>query len=117
MAAPKKKDLSQLTAFIRQGTTELQKLRPEQRGIHSAVKETTEEGPAKRERFTVNLDPETIEWARRAVVHTLGLTLSGLVEEALARELSRREKQNGGPFPTSTATPKKGRPVKLRGDK
>ena len=115
--AAKKKVLSNLDAFIHQGTTELAKLRPEQRGIKATVKEATEPTKAKRERFTVNLDPDLIEWARRAVVHTLGHTLTGLMEEAITRELDRREKKNGGPFPTSTATPKKGRPVKLKGDK
>lgn len=114
MAAKKKTTSPDLSAFIHQGTTELAKLRPAQRGI-TVPKEEPQEGKARRERFTVNLDPSLIEWARRAVVHTLGLTLSGLMEEALTRELERREKKNGEPFPTSTATPKKGRPVKLKG--
>jgi hypothetical protein len=37
------------------------------------------------------------------------------MEEALTRELVRREKKNGEAFPTSAMTPKKGRPVKLKG--
>ena len=114
MATKPKKDLSQFSSFIEQGVGELAKQSPAQRGIRVPV-EAKKETRAKRERFTVNLDPDLIEWARRAVVHTLGLTLSGLMEEALTRELERREKKNGEAFPTSDLTPKKGRPVKLKG--
>jgi hypothetical protein len=117
MSTPKKKPDTQAAAsWITQGRAELHQQSPAQRGIqhpNSSQQEKVER--PKRERFTVNLDPSLIEWARRAVVHTLGLTLSGLMEEALTRELVRREKKNGEAFPTSAMTPKKGRPVKLKG--
>jgi hypothetical protein len=71
---------------------------------------------AKRKRFTVNLAAGLIEWARRATVFTPGQSLSGLVEEALTRELKRLEKARGEAFPSTTATPKKGRPIVLKGD-
>ena len=71
---------------------------------------------AKRERFTVNIGNDVIEWARRATVFTPGMSLSGLVEEALTRELKRREKERGEAFPTTTMTPKKGRPIVLKGE-
>ena len=69
-----------------------------------------------RKRFTVNLDTDLIEWARQAVVFTPGLSLSGLVERALTSELERMVKSRGKAFPTTTFTPKKGRPVVLKGD-
>jgi hypothetical protein len=116
MAAKKKTTSTNLSAFIHQGTTELAKQTPAQRGIRAAVKETTEKTTKpNRERFTVNLPPDLIEWARRAVVHTLGLTLSGLMEEALTKELSLRERKNGEAFPTSARALKRGRPVRLKG--
>lgn len=111
----KKKDLSTgYSSFIHKGTSELDDLKPAQRGIHTAVKETHEPAQPNRERFTVNVYPDLLEWARRAVVFTPGLTLSGLMEEALKRELERREKARGEAFPSTTETPKKGRPIKLR---
>ena len=69
-----------------------------------------------KKRFTVNLDTKLIEWARQAVVFTPGLSLSGLVEKALTSELERMVKSRGKAFPTTTFTPKKGRPVVLKGD-
>ena len=111
MAAAKKKDLSQLTAFISKGNVEQTQLRPEQRGIHAPAEETK---PRKRERFTVNLAPDLIEWARRAVVFTPGQSLTRLMEDALTRELKRQEKERGEPYPATTETPHKGRPVTLK---
>ena len=83
-------------------------------GGKPVVAATKEE--ATRKRFTVNLRSDLIEWARQAVVFTPGLSLSGLVEEALGRELKRMVKERGEAFPTTTATPKKGRPIVLKGD-
>ena len=109
---PKKRDFSAYSSFIERGVGELAKQTPEMRGIKVPPTKKTQPN---RERFTVNLPPDLIEWGRRAVVNTLGLTLTALIEEALTRELERREAKNGGPFPTTTETPKKGRPVKLKG--
>jgi post-segregation antitoxin (ccd killing protein) len=75
------------------------------------VPQEVKQEDAKRKRFTVNLDSDLIEWARRASVFTPGLSLSGLVEEALSRELKRLEKERKEPFPKTTLTPKKGRPI------
>ena len=68
----------------------------------------------KRERLTVNVPPELVEWARRAVVLTPGLTLTGLVENALTLELERLERKLGKPFPTTKLAPRRGRPVSLK---
>ena len=67
----------------------------------------------KRERLTVNVPPELVEWARRAVVLTPGLTLTDLVSSALTKELERLEKKLGEPFPLTKLAPRRGRPVKL----
>ena len=108
----------ELEAWIALGGEELKAQSPAQRGIHQPeAKSFPEEKKekAKRERFTVNLNPELINWARRAVVFTPGQSLTGLVEEALTRELERLETEKGKPFPSTTATPKKGRPVTIKG--
>ena len=105
-------------SWITQGRGERKDATPAKQGSHKSKSEDSQEkkkGPAKRERFTVNLAPTLIEWARRAVVFTPGQSLSGLAEDALTRELTRLEKQRGEPFPSTTATPKKGRPVTLKG--
>lgn len=107
--------------WIKTGGEELKAQSPAQRGIHrpedksshNSLGEKKEKG--KRERFTVNLNPELINWARRAVVFTPGQSLTGLVEDALTRELERLETERGDPFPSTTATPKKGRPVTIKG--
>jgi hypothetical protein len=111
--AKKKTSSSDLSAFIEMGTHELAKQTPAQRGIKVPA-EPKEKGKPNKERFTINVPPDLIERARRTVVHTLGLTISSLVEEALTKELDLREKQNGGPFPSSSARPQTGRPVKLK---
>lgn len=117
MSTPKKKPDTQAAAsWITQGRAELHQQSPAQRGIqhpNSSQQEKVER--PKRERFTVNLDPTLIDWARRCVVFTPGQSLAGLVEDALTRELERLEKKRGEPFPETTATPKKGRPVIIRG--
>ena len=107
-ATPKpKKDLSGFSSFIERGEGEIAQQSPAQRGIKVTAP------VLKRMRFTVNLTPSVIEWARRCVVFTPGQSLAGLVEDALLRELERLEKKRGEPFPETTATPKKGRPITL----
>ena len=117
-AKTKKPDTKAAADWITKGRAELQAQTPAQRGF----KEPATSAPApekaprpKRERFTVNLSPDLIEWARRAVVFTPGQSLTGLMEEALTRELERLEKKRGDAFPETTATPKKGRPLTLKG--
>ena len=111
----------QAAGWIAGGHGELKAQTPTQRGIHRPEDKSSLYSPrekkekAKRERFTVNLNPELINWARRAVVFTPGQSLAGLVEDALTRELGRLEAERGEPFPSTTATPKKGRPVTIKG--
>jgi hypothetical protein len=110
-----KPDPKAAASWITKGRAELQAQTPAQRGFKEPVAETpAKPAKAKRERFTVNLSPDLIEWARRAVVFTPGQSLTGLMEEALTRELERLEKKQGAPYPETTATPKKGRPVTLK---
>lgn len=66
----------------------------------------------KRVRWCVNLDEATIEWAKRAVYNTPGLTLSELVEQALIRELGSMERKRGEAFPAGGKV-KVGRPMKM----
>ena len=115
-------DKAKLAAkWIAVGHGELKAQTPTQRGIHRPEDKSSHYSPrekkekAKRERFTVNLNPELINWARRAVVFTPGQSLTGLVEDALTRELERLETERGESFPSTTATPKKGRPVTITG--
>lgn len=100
--------------WITSGRQELQQQTPAQRGIITTTQPVKEPTPRKRERLTVNLNPDLINWARRAVVFTPGQSLTGLLEEALRRELERLEKKRGEAFPDTTATPKKGRPVTIK---
>lgn len=53
----------------------------------------------RKERFTVLLPPELIEWARDAVAATPGLTLSGLTEDAIRSTLLHLEAKRGQRFP------------------
>ena len=114
-ATTKKKPAAVATAasWITQGRAELQAQTPAQRGIKEAPEAPKRKGPAQpaRERFTANLPPDLIEWARRAVVNSPGLTLTGLMERALSRELRQMEKDRGEPFPETFSKPKRGRPV------
>jgi len=110
--APKKKDLSQMTAFISQGHVEQSQLRPEQRGITPPPAAPAVKAAPTSKRFTVNMDVALIEECSQMVANTLGLTLSSLVEEALRKELATRVKATS---PQSSAAPKKGRPVVIKG--
>jgi len=53
-------------------------------------------------RLQVLLDEDVVERAKRAVFWTPGLTLTALVEEALAREVERREAERGATFEPRT---------------
>ena len=71
----------------------------------------------RRERFTVNLPTHVIERARAAAYFTPGLTLSSLVERALAAEIEVLEQQRGEAFPSlDKGSLSPGRPVRLRTD-
>jgi hypothetical protein len=112
MTTKKKPAASDAASWITRGRAELQAQTPAQRGIQEAPQEAPKrKGQPTRERFTTNLPPDVIEWARRAVVFSPGLTLSGLVERALARELRQMEKERGEAFAKTFLKPKLGRPV------
>jgi hypothetical protein len=112
----KKPNTKQASAWITGGREELKAQTPAQRGIVVEKPSSPEEKKpkAKRERFTVNISPDLINWARKAVIFTPGQSLTGLMEDALTRELERLEKKRGEPFPDTTATPKKGRPLTIK---
>lgn len=63
-----------------------------------------------KERIQVYIDAGVVERAKRAVFWTPGLTLTALVEEALAREVDRREAERGEPFPERRGRLTPGRP-------
>ncbi len=66
-------------------------------------------------RLQVYVEPALVERAKREAFWTPGLTLSALVEEALRRELARREEERGGEkLPDRTGPLKEGQPLKLK---
>ena len=80
-----------------------------------------EEGPkpdkgntlqGKKSRCTVQMSKALQERARNAVYHEPGLTLSGLVEKALAAEIDRLEKRRGEAYPKRSGAIPTGRPIK-----
>jgi hypothetical protein len=68
---------------------------------------------ASKERVTFQLPVELIEKARDVVYFTPGLTMAGLMEDALIAQLKWREKNRGQTFPSRAgAALRTGRPVK-----
>jgi hypothetical protein len=66
-----------------------------------------------KERVTFQLPVGLIEKARDVVFFSPGVTMSGLMEEALRAQLVRVEKARGEPFPSrGGAVLRTGRPVK-----
>lgn len=63
--------------------------------------------------FSTRLPHDIMEWARSAVYHTPGLTLSDLVTTALHEQLLQLERERGEPFPELTQHQRvpTGRPV------
>ena len=64
----------------------------------------------KHKRVTFYLPVELVEDLRNVVYWTRGVTLAGLVEEALNDTLRRRQEAQGGPFPSRQGPLKGGRP-------
>lgn len=62
--------------------------------------------------YSVKLAAATIERARNAVYWTPGLSVSELVEQALATALDQLEKKRGEPFPARQKQLKSGRPIR-----
>jgi hypothetical protein len=73
-----------------------------------------EERPSRvaKERLTVHVPVELIDRVKNIVYWTPGLTLARLAEEALTREVEKREKERGEAFPHRTEELKGGRPLK-----
>ncbi len=73
--------------------------------------------PADRERATFHVSRALLEEARDVVVHLSGpptlLTMAGLVEGALRREIARLREihMDGHSFPKRLRDPKPGRPI------
>lgn len=68
-------------------------------------------GNGTKDRFQGYCEADLLERAKRVAFWTPGLTLSGLVEEAIRREVERREADRGEPFPDRTGDLPKGRPL------
>jgi hypothetical protein len=52
-----------------------------------------------------------IERMQDAVYWTPGLTMAGLAEAAIERELAKMQRKRGGAFPRRERDPQRGRPV------
>ena len=65
-----------------------------------------------KERLTVHVPVELIDRVKNIVYWTPGLTLARLAEEALTKEVEKREKERGEPFPHRTEELRGGRPLK-----
>jgi len=115
MTPKQKPDPKAAASWITKGRAELQAQTPAQRGFKEEDPAPKSKAVPTRKRFTVNMDLELIERARITVANTLGLTLTGLVEDALKKELAKIEKERGGVISGNVSAPKKGRPVILKG--
>jgi hypothetical protein len=73
-----------------------------------------EESPSRinKERLTVHVPVELIDRVKNIVYWTPGLTLARLAEEALTKEVEKREKERGEPFPHRAEELRGGRPLK-----
>jgi hypothetical protein len=73
-----------------------------------------EDGPSRvtKERLTVHVPVELIDRVKNIVYWTPGLTLARLAAEALTKEVEKREKERGEPFPHRAEELKGGRPLK-----
>ena len=65
-----------------------------------------------KERLTVHVPVELIDRVKNIVYWTPGLTLARLAEEALTKEVEKREQERGEPFPHRAEELKGGRPLK-----
>lgn len=92
---------SALTAFLRQDSPTSQ-----------ATKTAGAPG-ARTARLGMRIRPEVSQRMAQACLHTPGLTLVDLVEQAVMREVDRLERERGEPFPeVGDARPKSGRPLR-----
>lgn len=72
----------------------------------------TAEKQTGRSRHTLHLADEIMDRARNIAYFTPGLSLSGLTETAIRREVERLEKKNGGRYPERETELVGGRPLK-----
>lgn len=91
------------------GTDPLDALIPAAEALETGLESSSK---TEKQRVTFQLSKEVTERARNAVYWTPGLTMSGLAEEALKRELKRLEEKRGMPFSERAQELKAGRPVK-----
>ena len=64
-----------------------------------------------KERLTVHVPVELIDRVKNVVYWTPGLTLARLAEDALTKEVEKREQERGEPFPHRTEELRGGRPL------
>ena len=69
-------------------------------------------GRVSKERLTVHVPVDLIDRVKNIVYWTPGLTLARLAEEALTKEVEKREQERGEPFPRRAEELKGGRPLK-----
>lgn len=62
-------------------------------------------------RYTIHVSTELFDRARNAAYWLPGVTVSGLVEAGVLREVERLEKANGGPFERRAKELVGGRPI------
>lgn len=62
-------------------------------------------------RYTIHVSTELFDRARNAAYWLPGVTVSGLVEAGVQREVERLEKLNGGPFKRRVGELVGGRPI------
>ena len=89
-----------------------QKMMERQLGLHKPAGKQKEPKAGKKKPLYVQIDPDLWERARNAAYWLPGMNLTLLTEDALAREITRLEKANKGPFPKRQKEPKAGRPPK-----
>ena len=100
-ARPKPKATKKTTARKTKANAPPRKTRPARPAV-----------PIGKVQLSLRFDPMLLERVRNAC-HAENLSLQGLVDQALAREVERMEKTHGGPYPPRTGALKTGpRPTK-----
>jgi len=68
--------------------------------------------PAKKQ-FPVRIPPDLLNRIKNGVFHTIGLSLTEFVEEAVLTKISTMEKKYGGAFPQRKKELSPGRPISV----
>jgi hypothetical protein len=74
--------------------------------------ETNGRAATAKERFSAYIASSLLDRARNATYWTPGATMNALVEEAVRREVERREAERGEGFPPRPTALRGGRPIK-----